>query len=169
MEPKKLDKKDAEILTALDRMGGNVSAERLAEILDYPARTIRYRLSKLKDSGYLTTLLAMSHELQFGLGDAVVLLDTTDSKRDLTLSLLDSFPVFYYLSPSYGRYNGYLSHTAYIRDEYDEFNRIIDTLYDAKLITNHLFFDDADFIIFKADISQFSRDDRWRWNWKKWI
>ena len=91
-EAKTLDKKDVEILSALDRMGGNVSAEQLAQILVYPSRTIRYRLSQLKASGYLKTLLAMSHELQFGLGDAVLLFDTTDSKRMGNLHLTETIP-----------------------------------------------------------------------------
>ena len=54
------NEKDLVIIQALDKFGPKTSTRQLSKILDIPSRTIRYRISKLKEISEESEILSKS-------------------------------------------------------------------------------------------------------------
>ncbi|MFW9871420.1 MAG: winged helix-turn-helix transcriptional regulator, partial [Candidatus Thorarchaeota archaeon] len=98
---------DSVLLDAITRLGGKVTATELSQVLGYPDRTIRYRMKRLREKGYLGRLWPQTLDTKLGLGDAAVVLEMSDKHKAIPRIFLDCFPNFYVNYVSYGRFNGY--------------------------------------------------------------
>ncbi|MHA1908091.1 MAG: AsnC family transcriptional regulator [Candidatus Thorarchaeota archaeon] len=164
-----LDRKDLNILGALGRLGGKISAEELAEITEYAPRTIRYRLKRLRDEGYLTHLYAMTHESKFGMGDAILVLEESNKSAGRLQEALQEIPWFYYQGATYGKYTGYMIHAMFARHEPDEITRVADTLKEVGLVDDYSFFINTDYESRRGDFRYFEFNKGWNWDWSQWI
>lgn len=166
---KGLDRKDLKILTAFGQLGGKVSTEELEEMTGISARTIRFRIKRLKDEGYLAQLYAMTHELKFGLGDSILILEESDEPKADLKSVLETIPWFYYQGPTYGKYNGYMIHAMYSIDDPEGVKRIADTLVETGLVESYYYFENLDYESRRGDFTYFDYDKGWNWDWAKWM
>ncbi len=164
-----LDRKDLNILGALGRLGGKISAEELAEITEYAPRTIRFRLKRLRDEGYLTSLYAMTHETRFGMGDSILVLEESEKSAGRLLEALNEIPWFYYQGATYGKYTGYLIHSMFSTDEPDGVTRVADALKEVGLISNYDYFVNTDYESRRGDFRYFEFNKGWNWDWSQWI
>ncbi|MCK5239918.1 MAG: winged helix-turn-helix transcriptional regulator, partial [Candidatus Thorarchaeota archaeon] len=164
-----LDRKDLHILSALGRLGGNVSAEELAQITGYKPRTIRYRLKRLRDEGYLTQLYAMTHEVKFGMGDSILILNEAKKSEGKLQEALKEIPWFYYQGSTYGRYTGYIIHSAFSTHESDGVTRVADALEEVGLIDQYHYFVNTDYESRRGDFRYFEFNKGWNWDCSQWI
>ncbi|MHA2424519.1 MAG: AsnC family transcriptional regulator, partial [Candidatus Thorarchaeota archaeon] len=172
-----LDEKDLEILGALGRFGGKISAEELYEILGnkdkkksgYAPRTIRYRLKRLRDEGYLINLYAMTHETKFGMGDSVLVLEESEKSEGRLLEALAEIPWFYYQGATYGKFTGYLIHAMFSIYEPDGVTRVAEAMKEVGLINNYNYFVNTDYESRRGDFRFFEFNKGWNWDWSQWI
>lgn len=164
-----LDRKDLHILGAMGRLGGKISADELAVITNYAPRTIRYRLKRLRDEGYLTSLYAMTHEIRFGMGDSVLVLEESEKSAGRLIDALGNIPWFYYQGATYGRFTGYLVHAMYSTYEPDGVTRVADALKEVGLINDYHYFVNTDYESRRGDFRFFEFNKGWNWDWSQWI
>ncbi len=164
---KSLDTLDLQILSALNQLGGKASAELLSQILNHPARTIRYRLSKLKEAGYLKFLYAMTHDRKLGLGDALLTLDLSPGVSNLD-SLFHDIPLFYLYGSTIGQHNGHLAHFTYPLKEDNLPERICKSLLERGLIKDYSVHDTIDIIFSPGQIEHLDIRSGWQWDWQEW-
>ena len=91
MTKKSLDKIDVDILIALNKYGFKTSTEKLGKIVNIPSRTLRYRLSKLKENGFLDLYYPLIQERKLGIGEAYVLIQSSLDLIDLKGNFLFLF------------------------------------------------------------------------------
>ncbi len=166
---KGLDNKDLEIMGALSTLGGKVSTEELATIAKYAPRTIRYRLKRLKDEGYLAQLFAQTHEIKLGMGDCMLILEENHDRSQELKEVINSIPWFYYHGPTYGRYNGYMIHAMLSTDELDGITRLADELVSLGLARDYYYYYMTDYESRRGDFKYFEYNKGWNWDWAQWI
>jgi len=158
-----LDPLDLKILRALEEYGTKVSTRELSEHLDEPGRTIRYRISKLKESGILCKAKVQTHERKLGLAEYILVATSVPSKESTLKKILDELPVFYFHATTYGKYEGFLIYSVY---PLNTPRVIIDLAADLKkkgLVEDYYLFDVVDYQRFEAKLSEIED-----WNWEKW-
>ncbi len=172
---KGLDRKDLMILTAFGQLGGKVSAEELKAIVskelkaEISDRTIRFRIKRLRDEGYLSQLYAMTHELKLGLGDSILILQESDESTVDLKKALESVPWFYYQGPTYGKFNGYMIHAMYSVDDPNGVKRIADALVETGLAESYYYFENLDYESRRGDFTYFDYEKGWNWDFAQWI
>lgn len=170
-----LDQKDLEILEALDHLGGNATAQEISGFLssrsperNYPARTIRYRVSMLTERGILLPQFLQTHERRIGLGEGILLVQEGEAKGEVLERIVRTIPIFYWFFPTIGRFNGLMIHTIHDVKSPDMIHNLAKTMVDAELITEYSFFDIVDYATKSVDFRYYQPDGGWDWNWKKW-
>ncbi|MFW9919514.1 MAG: winged helix-turn-helix transcriptional regulator [Candidatus Thorarchaeota archaeon] len=166
---KGLDKKDLSIIDALGKLGGKVSTEELADITNIAARTIRYRLKRLRDEGFLSRLYAQTHEYKIGMGDSMLILQEVQGKSDRLKEAIDSIGWFYYTGPTYGRYNGYMIHAMYSLDKPDGVVRLAKEMQSLGIIDDYYYYSVTDYETRRGDFKQFEYNRGWKWDSNQWI
>ncbi|RLI48356.1 MAG: hypothetical protein DRO73_09530 [Candidatus Thorarchaeota archaeon] len=162
------DDLDLSILSALNRLGGKASAELLSELLGRPARTIRYRLSRLKANGYLKFLYAQTHDAKLGLGDVVLFVDLAPGMSDIS-RVFREVPLFYVHASTYGCYNGHVVHMTYPLSIPDAPVSVMSVLHKRGLITKYHLFETRDFMSTAGDLERLDVKRGWNWDWKQWV
>ena len=165
----KLDKKTAELLALMKRMGGNLSAERLSEIMDIPARTLRYRLAKLREGGHLGNLFTQTHEVKLGLDDSAIFMELGENYNPISVDLMAEFKGVYFMSPTYGKYNGYVIRISSPRNMPKYILKMMDALVDSKLVSKYFVFHNIDYISMAANLTDLDPQNNWKWDWNEWI
>lgn len=163
-----LDDKDIRILNALEKYGAKKSTEELEKMLDIPARTIRYRLSKMKENKILLSPYAMTYERKLGLGEHILIINQKDPSRLGLDQLIKSMPPFYWFSPTYGKYNGYVVHSVYPLADSEVNEQILYQMKEHNLISDYHLFDMVDFHVKPIDFSHYCHENRWTWDWSRW-
>jgi DNA-binding Lrp family transcriptional regulator len=163
-----LDEKDILVLNALEKYGAKKSTGELEDLLNIPARTIRYRLSKMKENDILLSPYAMTYERKLGLGEHILIMDqTTPSTRKLD-QLIKTMPPFYWFSPTYGKYNGYVVHSVYTLSEPAANEEIAVQMKKHDLISDYHLFDLTDFHVKPVDFTHYCHEEKWTWEWSQW-
>ncbi len=165
--PPRLDELDIDILAALHRLGGKVSTEVLGDVLQRPSRTVRYRLNRLKRSGYLKYVYAMTHDRKVGLGDSIVLLNLAEGVSSLG-DIFGQIPMFYIFGSTYGRYNGYVVHMSYPLSRPNTPQTFVKSLREAGVVDDAFLFGINDFHSIAGDPVILDSSGRWHWDWKSW-
>ncbi len=158
-----LDPLDLKILHALEEHGTKISTRELSEILDEPGRTIRYRISKLKENGILCKAKVQTHERKLGLAEYILVVTSSPSSESTLKRVLDEIPAFYYYAPTYGKFEGYFIYAVY---PLTTPRVILDLASDLKkkgLIEDYYLFDVVDYQRYEAKLSEVED-----WNWDKW-
>lgn len=161
---------DEEVLDALIRLGGKVTAAELAQALGYKSdRTIRYRIQRLREEGVLGRLWPQTHDAKIGLGDANVILSLSERYRNLPREFLFEIPNFYANYACYGRYNGCSTGAGYPIGNPQMIDRIIRAMKKLDIIDDYNVFHTNDFITLAPDYSKYDTKQGWKWKWEDWV
>ena len=170
-----INQKDGHILNALWRVGGKATADQLAESLGgipglekvHP-RTIRYRLQRLRENGYLLYPVALTHEVKMGLADCIILLEMPEDQPVMPEGVFEAFPMFYAYGQTIGKYNGYMVASVLSSFSPELVNSAIEALQDHGLIRNHYLFINRDYTSLEPDFTKLTPSGSWDWNWETW-
>lgn len=162
-----LDYKDVKIVSAVDKLG-EFSAKELSRSLNIPSRTVRYRLAKLRERGLLQPRHALIHERKLGLGESIFVMQEESGKSASLLERLESTPYFYWCSPTYGKYDGYLVHSAFSLTASRADSETVRQMLDSHLISDYYVFDAVDYELKSMDFAYFDPEKGWMWDWDKW-
>jgi DNA-binding Lrp family transcriptional regulator len=159
---------DEVLLNAITILGGKVTATELSQALGFPARTIRYRIKRLRDKGRLDRVWPQTLDTKLGLGEAGIVLDMSEEYRALPREFLFCFPNFFAHYASYGRYNGYSVSGGYPIGAPQIIDRIVRAMKQMNIIKDAYIFNTLDFISLSADLSKYSPNAGWNWDWREW-
>ena len=168
---KRLDKKDRAILNALEQLGGKASAEQVADVLkpSMKGRTVRYRIQRLRETGFLETLIAQTHETKIGLGDCKVLLEHPTGKQEFPRSIFSCFPMFYATNATFGKYNGTMISGGFGTQAPEVVSAALDAFYERGLIDGHRIIENVDYVSMNADFTRIAPTGKWEWDWRDWV
>ncbi len=158
-----LDDLDQKILLALEELGTKVSTRELSDRLNEPGRTIRYRISKLKDKGIICKAKVQTHERKLGLAEYVIVAKSNPATESKLKKVLDDLSVFYYYAPTYGRYEGYLIYTVYSINTPRMIPDLAAELKKRGLIEDYYLFDVVDYQRSEAKFAEIES-----WDWQEW-
>ena len=168
-----LDDKDLQIISTLDKMGGNASAQEIGKHLEdagieIPTRTIRYRISMLMERGMLLPSVIQTDERKIGLGEGILVLQECSNKTETLEKILKEIPIFFWNVPTHGKFDGYLVHVVYNLATPKMIDAVCNEMKKRKLISNYSFFDIIDFASKKVDFSRFKPSGKWDMDWDAW-
>lgn len=158
-----LDPLDLKILHALEQHGTKVSTRELSQLLDEPSRTIRYRISKLKEKGIICKAKVQTHERKLGLAEYILIVTSNPSKESALKKVLEEIPAFYYFAPSYGKFEGYFIYSVYPLNTPRVIIDLAADLQKKELIEDYYLFDVVDYQRFESKLSEIKD-----WDWDKW-
>ena len=158
-----LDPLDLEILRAYEELGTKVSTRELSERLGEPSRTIRYRITKLKEKGVLCKASVQTHERKLGLAEYILIATSKPSSESTLKKILDEIPAFYYYASTYGKYEGYFIYTVYPLNAPRTVPDLAADLKKRGLIEDYYLFDVVDYQRYEAKL-----DELESWDWDKW-
>ncbi|MFW9788408.1 MAG: winged helix-turn-helix transcriptional regulator [Candidatus Thorarchaeota archaeon] len=158
-----LDTLDLEILRAYEELGTKVSTRELSERLGEPSRTIRYRITKLKEKGILCKAKVQTHERKLGLAEYILIVSSLPSTESQLQKVLDKIPAVYFHSSTYGKYEGYLIYMVYPLNAPRMVTDFAEALKRKRLIEDYYMFDVVDYKRSEANIEDFET-----WSWEKW-
>ncbi|MHA1962947.1 MAG: winged helix-turn-helix transcriptional regulator [Candidatus Thorarchaeota archaeon] len=156
------------IIGAIDKLGPKVSTEEVGELLGLPPRTVRYRLKRLRETGVLSPTRVMALERKMGLGENIVLVNTTPQGAEVLPDIFHAIDTIYHNSPTYGRFNGFLVYSLYSLSSPRLIRRILEEIQKAELISDCFIFDITDFDAKPADYDHFNSGLGWVWDWGTW-
>jgi DNA-binding Lrp family transcriptional regulator len=160
---------DAVLLDAITRLGGKVTATELSELLGYPDRTIRYRIKRLREKGYLGRVWPQTFDSKLGLGDASVLLEMSEKYKKLPRKFLDCFQNIYAHYVTYGRYNGYSAAAGYPIENPQLVDRMLRAMKQMDIVKDFYVLRALDFLSIEGDMSKYSPELGWNWDWREWV
>lgn len=163
-----LDQKDVDILGALDKLGGKSSTEELSQATGIPARTVRYRLQKMRDAGVLRSPRAFTHERKMGLGEAVLIVHTTPGSNSILEKMFNEIRSIYFWSSTYGRYNGYVINCLYSLTTPSVPQRLVEAFQKEGLISDFYLFDVTDYEHKYGDFKYLDPKLGWQYDWSLW-
>ncbi|MHA1883267.1 MAG: winged helix-turn-helix transcriptional regulator, partial [Candidatus Thorarchaeota archaeon] len=148
-----------------------VSAEDLSKILDPKpkARTVRHRLAKLREDGYLVSLYTLSHEPKIGVGDGSFVVNEVIEHSALVREAIETIPWFYYIGTTYGTFNGYFVHGMYPLDRPNTTIEFLELLKEYGVITDYYNFINTDYESRRGDFKDFEPGVGWNWDWDQWV
>jgi DNA-binding Lrp family transcriptional regulator len=156
-------------VTALGRLGAKASTEELSEALDgIPSRTVRYRLTKLRDAKLLSRRFVMTHERRMGLGESILLMKATTRGALLLPQMFGKLDALYWFSPTYGSYDGYYVHCLFSLSSPRVGRRILEAFQRSDLITDFFIFDITDYEQRPKDLSYYVPGEGWKYDWEGW-
>ncbi|NVM16154.1 MAG: winged helix-turn-helix transcriptional regulator [Candidatus Lokiarchaeota archaeon] len=161
--------KDLDIINELDKFGSQLSATQISRNLNIPARTIRYRLNKLKEKNLLNPAFVFMHERKLGLGEEILILEENHKSQSDILSILNSSPTFYWHAHTYGKYNGFLVHSIFDQSNPDANNRIISEMEKKNLVKDHEIFQMIDYYHKSMNYKKYMPSSGWLMNWDEWF
>jgi DNA-binding Lrp family transcriptional regulator len=164
-----LDRKDLDIIEALDKFGSKVSAEQLSDHLNIPSRTVRYRLAKLKSRGFLKPIRAITHERKIGLGENMIFVQELENRKISLLPLFQTIPYFSMVKNTYGKFNGYLIHSFYSLTTPTMNLLLMEQMKQSELISDYLIFDMKYFKYKNINLNHFNPEDGWKWDCDSWV
>ena len=163
-----LDHKDVDILGALDKLGGKTSTEELSQATGYPARTVRYRLQKMRDAKVLHPARAFTHERKMGLGESLLVVHTTPGSIPILEKMFEKINCIYFWSSTYGRYNGFIIHSLYSLATPSVPRRLVEAFQKEGLISDFYLFDVTDYEHKYGDFKYLNPKLGWQYDWTIW-
>jgi DNA-binding Lrp family transcriptional regulator len=150
-------------LQALEELGTKVSTRELSERLEKPARTIRYRIKKMKDKGIIHKSKVQTHERKLGLAEYILIVTSSPGKEEILEKVLEEIIAFYFYGPTYGKFEGYFIYTVYPINTPRLIPDLAEELKKRGLIEEYYLFDVVDYKRNEARLAEVSS-----WDWDKW-
>jgi DNA-binding Lrp family transcriptional regulator len=161
-----LDETDRKILKVIEEQGGNLPTAEFSKILNIPARTIRYRINKMKEKKFILEPMVQTYERKLGMGEKLLILQSYPDKEELLSKILDASSIFYYFAPTYGRYDGFVVYTMYPLVRPNIIRDLAEELKALDVIRDYFIFDLVDYKRQPIQISSFIGESRFSWD--KW-
>ena len=177
---RKIDFTDIQIIRIIDdlfnKQNYSPSTKQISELLvrerifdqKIPPRTIRYRISKLKERGILQRKIPITHERKLGIGESFFIVDENPENRSKFYKVLDDNLAIDWYIPTYGKYNGYYVHTIYSLDSQNHPHRVFQLLKEKRIIGDYINLDLIDYKVFGWNYKYFDTNGKWTWNWAIW-
>ena len=89
-------------------------------------------------------------------------------KKSLLYDLLKEIPYFYWITSTYGKYNGFICNSIYSLTSPRITDKILQVFKEEELISDYFIFEINDYATTKKDLSYFDPKLGWVWNWDKW-
>jgi DNA-binding Lrp family transcriptional regulator len=159
-----LDETDRKILRAIEEKGGSLSTSEFSKMLKIPARTIRYRINKMKESNLIREPMIQTYERKLGMGERFLILQSYPDKEEMLSKILDEISIFYHYAPTYGRYEGFVIYAMYPLVTPHLIPQIAEELKALDLVQDYFIFDLVDYTRKKVEISTFLGDESWTWD-----
>ncbi len=163
-----LDIKDLKIIRALDRYGPETTTKDLSKRLKIPPRTLRYRLSRMREHKFLQPFRYSTRERRIGLGENIVVFDLSPSETPFPVEFFEKTPAVGWYAFTYGGMNGFLANIVYPLENPTLNVGVFEKLKDAGLISDYTILDLLSYPTKGWDFSKFGSTGRWRWDWQKW-
>ena len=163
-----LDQKDVDILGALDKLGGKTSTEELSHTTGIPARTVRYRLQKMRDGEILRPIRAFTHERKMGLGETILIVQTTPGSDTILEKMFEEISSIYFWCSTYGRYNGFIIYSLYSLTTPGVPRRLAEAFQKENLISDFYLFDLTDYEHKYGDFTFLNPKLGWQYDWNLW-
>lgn len=157
--------KDLDIINELDKHGPQTPATQISRTLNIPARTIRYRLTKLKEKKILNPAFVFTHERKLGIGEQILILEENQKSHSVLLNILNSFPTFYWHACTYGKFNGFLVHSMFDLSKPNTNIKIISEMKNANLIKDYQIFEMVDYYHKSMNYKKYMPRLGWDINW----
>jgi DNA-binding Lrp family transcriptional regulator len=158
-----LDTLDLKILQAYEELGTKISTRELSERLGEPGRTIRYRITKMKEKGLLCKAKVQTHERKLGLAEYILVVTSHPSTESKLKKVLEEIPAVYFHASTYGKYEGYLIYTVYPLNAPRMVTEFAEALKRNNLIEDYYMFDVVDYRRTETKL-----DELESWDWEKW-
>ena len=158
-----LDSLDLKILRAYEELGTKVSTRELSERLGEPGRTIRYRITKLKEKGILCKAKVQTHERKLGLAEYIIVVTSLPSTESKLKKVLEGTPAVYFHASTYGKYEGYLIYAVYPLNAPRMVIDFAEALKKKGLVDDYYLFDVVDYQRNEAKLEELDT-----WDWEKW-
>jgi len=164
----KIDEIDVKILERLSIIGPRNLAL-IAEQLDMPATTVRYRFCRMLDDSILYLHLNPYHT-NMGLKKAVIFVEAVLGHEDLLLDCLRVNDFWLYLCRIYGHYEGWGGVWTVPKDNVEDFKLFLKSLVDLGVAKNI----DINWTTCHEGIPVMQRwfskeENRWVLNWNEWM
>lgn len=163
-----LDQKDIDIISALEVLGAKTPTEELSKKTNYPARTVRYRLKKMRDNNAFWPTRTLTHERKLGLGEHLLLLQVTPGSDKKIEELIRRLDPMYFWSSTYGTYSGYLINSLYSLTTPNVTRRIAEAFQERGLVSDFFMFDITDWEHKLGDFSYLKPVEGWSYDWNSW-
>ncbi len=163
-----LDQKDVDILGALDKLGGKTPTEELSQSTGIPARTVRYRLQKMRDNNLLYPAKTMTHERKMGLGENILIIHSTPGSDIVLEKLFQKIDSLYYWTSTYGRYNGFIVNALYSLTTPHVSRRLLESFQNEGLISDFYIFEITDYEQKFGDFKYLDPKLGWKYDWSEW-
>lgn len=165
---KKLDQKDIVIIGALSGLGPKMSTEEISDLVNIPARTVRYRVTKMREAGILQRSRVMALERRMGLGENIFIVETKPGGHKYLPDIFYAIDTVYHYGSTYGRYNGYLAYSLYSLSNPNIVRRILEDCQNRNLISDFFIVDITDYDVKQPDYTKYDPDEGWNWDECHW-
>ncbi|MFW9768794.1 MAG: winged helix-turn-helix transcriptional regulator [Candidatus Thorarchaeota archaeon] len=163
-----MDQKDIDIIGAISRFGHKMSTEEVGEIVEIPARTVRYRIKKMREAGVLNPTRVMALERRMGLGESIFIVEAKERGYELLPEVFYAIDTIYHYSPTYGHFNGFLGYSLYSLSTPRIVRRIMEECQKHELLSDFFIIDVTDYDAKGADYSKFDPECGWTWDAGQW-
>lgn len=163
-----LDDKDLAIMRTIEDYGPKISTDILSGKLGYPSRTIRYRINKLKEKGYLKPIKMKTHERKLGMGENIIVLDVNQKMQSKLLNIFKKIPCIYHYYSTYGKYNGYLIRSGFSLNQPNINLDLLDAMKRTGYISDYYIFELVNYRIKNKDLTFFNHERGWTYKWEEW-
>ncbi len=163
-----LDYNDIRIVSTLDALPHKSSTKRISEALDIPSRSIRYRLTKLKEKGLLKEQTVITHERKLGLRESFIILEENPNYRETFQKIVEKNPALSWYVPTSGKFQGYILHSINAMNVLDYPQQLLVLMKEKGIINDYSHFEIIDYHEFGWNYKYFNKEGKWIWNWKIW-
>lgn len=165
-ESKNFDYKDIQIARNIDQQDYKTSTLKISEKLGIPARSIRYRIAKLKEKGILQKKIAITHERKLGLVERIFLIEENVETNSEFLSIIADNQAMGWYVPTTGKYNGFIVHSLCSHNKENLPIRLMQEIKKKGIIKDFFVFETIDYKILEWNYDFFDKNGEWTWDWK---
>ncbi len=122
----------------------------------------------MRRTGILFPPYAITNERKLGLGNNLVVLETSRRGTRHLREVIEALSPFYWHSETYGKYNGYIAQTAYPLSSPSTTRALLRVMQEEGLVDDYHIFDIVDYEYKRADYGYFNTDFSWSWDWTEW-
>ncbi|MBD3192930.1 MAG: winged helix-turn-helix transcriptional regulator, partial [Candidatus Heimdallarchaeota archaeon] len=160
------DYKDIKIIRAIDEQTeANPSSTEISKIVNIPARSIRYRLAKLKEQQLLQEKTVITHERKLGIRENFMIVQENPKYLSKFQTIINENPALSWGIPTSGKYNGYLVHAINAMNVPNYPLLLLQKMKKRELIRDFSIFELVDSHLLGWNYQYFNKKGNWIWEW----
>ena len=166
---KSYDFKDIQIIKTIDESkGSKISTEEISKKLGIPSRSIRYRITKLKDQGILNEKTIIAHERKLGIREYFIVVEENQKNREKFQTIISENVSLSWYVPTTGKYNGFIVHAINSIDVPEYPLILMEKMKEKGIISDFFLFELLDYQELGWNYDYFNLEGNWVWNWDIW-